>query len=100
MDHWILYYFMLNMNCNYDVVICCHCYHYPLFQGWEHLLLMRLKWDLSAITPIDFLEQILSRLPDFQSQLNTCKPAQALLVKRHAKTFIALCATGMSYNVL
>ena len=52
---------------------------------------MRLKWDLSAITPLDFLEQILQRLPE----LHQCSPTQIMTVKRHAKTFIALCATGM-----
>ncbi len=49
-------------------------------------MLSKLKWDLSAITPHDFLEQILSRLPLDQFR--------ALTIKRHAQTFIAICSTG------
>ena len=56
------------------------------FQDWELLVLSRLKWDLSAITPNDFLEQILSRLH--------MDAERARVMKRHAQTFIALCATG------
>ena len=56
-------------------------------QCWETLVIEKLRWDLSAVTPHDFLEQILSRLPltDREQQL----------LKRHAQTFISLCiATG------
>ena len=50
------------------------------------MVLSKLKWDLSAITPHDFLEQVLSRLPIEKSQQET--------LKRHAQTFIALCYIG------
>lgn len=56
---------------------------------WELLLLKVLKWDISAIIPHDFLEQILSRLPvDRES---------ARSIKQHAQTFIALCATDFKF---
>ncbi|CAH1250421.1 CCND2 [Branchiostoma lanceolatum] len=52
---------------------------------WELLVLMRLKWDLSAITPCDFLEHILSRLPIERERSD--------MIAKHAQTFIALCCT-------
>ncbi len=57
-----------------------------VFQDWELLVLSKLKWDLSAITPHDFLEQILSRLPIDRANSQT--------IKRHAQTFVAICSTG------
>lgn len=56
---------------------------------WELLLLRILKWDLSAVTPHDFLEQILTRLPIDRETSRT--------LKRHAQTFIALCATDFNF---
>ncbi|XP_038048852.1 G1/S-specific cyclin-D2-like [Patiria miniata] len=56
---------------------------------FELIVLRRLKWDLSAITPHDFLEQILHRLPISKE----C----AQRIRRHAQTFIALCATEYSF---
>lgn len=56
------------------------------FQEMELVLLSKLKWDLSAVTPQDFLEQILSRL--------SLEKEQTKVIKKHAQTFIALCATG------
>ncbi len=56
------------------------------FQDWEILVLHKLRWDLSAITPHDFIEQILTRLPVDKQKQNT--------IKRHAQTFIALTSTG------
>lgn len=52
----------------------------------ERLLLNKLKWDLSAVTPHDFLEQILSRL--------SLEREHTEVIKKHAQTFVALCATG------
>ena len=52
----------------------------------ESLLLSKLKWDLSAVTPHDFLEQILCRL--------SLEKEPREVIKKHAQTFIALCATG------
>ena len=52
----------------------------------ESLLLSKLKWDLSAVTPHDFLEQILCRL-SFDKERRD-------VIKKHAQTFVALCATG------
>lgn len=58
----------------------------PFLQEWEVLVLGKLKWDLAAVIAHDFLALILHRLSlpsDRQS-----------LVKKHAQTFLALCATG------
>lgn len=49
-------------------------------------MLEKLKWDLVSVIANDFLPHILHRLP---------LPAdKGELVKKHAQTFIALCATG------
>lgn len=55
----------------------------------ESLILHVLKWDLSAVTPYDFLVQIVSRLPLEASHVQT--------VKKHAQTFMALCATDCKF---
>uniref|UniRef100_A0A8B9NX45 Cyclin-like domain-containing protein n=1 Tax=Apteryx owenii TaxID=8824 RepID=A0A8B9NX45_APTOW len=55
---------------------------------WELVVLGRLKWNLAAITPHDFIEHILRKLPLPKDKL--------LLIRKHAQTFIALCATGCS----
>ncbi|KAK6169746.1 hypothetical protein SNE40_020736 [Patella caerulea] len=55
----------------------------------ESLVLQCLKWDLSAVTPHDFLEQILSRL-DISAE-------KGQTLKRHAQTFISLCATDCKF---
>lgn len=56
---------------------------------FEQLILSKLKWDLSAITPHDFIEQILHRL--IISRL------EASQLRKHAQTFIALCATDYTF---
>ncbi|NXC08983.1 CCND3 protein, partial [Orthonyx spaldingii] len=56
---------------------------------WELLVLEKLKWDLVSVIANDFLPHILHRLP---------LPADKVeLVKKHAQTFIALCATDFTF---
>lgn len=59
-----------------------------LHQEWELVVLGKLKWNLAAVTPHDFIEPILRRLPQDNEKLP--------LIRKHAQTFIALCATGRS----
>lgn len=54
---------------------------------WEILVLGKLKWDLSAVTPYDFLEQIFSRL----------SLPNVSVIRKHAATFIALCCTDEKF---
>ncbi|CAK9823616.1 G1/S-specific cyclin-D2 [Anthophora retusa] len=56
---------------------------------WEQLVVSKLKWELSAVTPGDFLMHILSRLP-------VPRTWDPVMVRRHAQTFIALSARGLS----
>ncbi|XP_031781693.1 cyclin D isoform X1 [Nasonia vitripennis] len=56
---------------------------------WEQLVVSKLKWDLSAVTPGDFLLYILARLPVDQRSWDS------RMVRRHAQTFIALSARGL-----
>lgn len=58
-------------------------------QTWELLVLSRLKWDLAAITPNDFVSPILRRLPGWTKGKDMLP-----MIKKHASTFIALCAAG------
>ncbi|XP_068029412.1 G1/S-specific cyclin-D3 isoform X1 [Anomalospiza imberbis] len=54
---------------------------------WELLVLEKLKWDLVSVIANDFLPHILHQLPLPRDKVE--------LVKKHAQTFIALCATGL-----
>ncbi|KAB1261241.1 G1/S-specific cyclin-D3 [Camelus dromedarius] len=58
-------------------------------QDWEVLVLGKLKWDLAAVIAHDFLALILHRL-------SLPRDRQAL-VKKHAQTFLALCATDYTF---
>lgn len=56
------------------------------------MVLGKLKWNLAAVTPHDFIEHILRKLP---------QPSEKLpVIRKHAQTFIALCATGRSQQEL
>ncbi|XP_078011492.1 G1/S-specific cyclin-D3 isoform X4 [Phascolarctos cinereus] len=56
---------------------------------WEVIVLGRLKWDLAAVIAHDFLALILHRLP--------VPLDRRALVKKHAQTFLALCATDYTF---
>jgi len=55
-------------------------------QEWEMMILAQLKWDTFTITPSDFMEPLLHRLPDSVS--NTTN------IRDKIRTFSAFCATG------
>lgn len=63
---------------------------FPNPQEWEVLVLGKLKWDLAAVIAHDFLALILHRL--------SLPSDRQALVKKHAQTFLALCATGKSQH--
>lgn len=54
----------------------------------ELLLVNKLKWNLAAMTPHDFIEHFLSKMPVAEDSKQ--------IIRKHAQTFVALCATGMS----
>lgn len=58
---------------------------------WELVVLSKLKWNMAAITPLDFIEHILHKLPFPEDRLT--------LIRKHAHTFIALCATDHSFTI-
>ncbi|XP_049331088.1 G1/S-specific cyclin-D2b [Astyanax mexicanus] len=58
---------------------------------WELLVLAKLKWNMAAVTPNDFTEHILHKLPLPEERLR--------LIRKHAQTFIALCATDHSFTM-
>jgi len=51
------------------------------------LIVQLLNWDLSAVTPVDYLDQLLTRLSDVI--------LDAAAVKSHAVTFITMCTAGL-----
>ena len=51
------------------------------------MVLQALKWDVLCVTPHDFIEHIVRRLP-----LTSLDDVDT--VRRHAQTFIALCTAG------
>lgn len=55
-------------------------------QQMELLLVNKLKWNLAAMTPHDFIEHFLSKMP--VAEVNK------QIIRKHAQTFVALCATG------
>ncbi|XP_043569617.1 G1/S-specific cyclin-D2a isoform X3 [Chiloscyllium plagiosum] len=56
---------------------------------WELIVLGKLKWNLAAVTPHDFIEHILKKLLLSEDKLH--------LIRKHAQTFIALCATDFKF---
>ena len=71
----------------------------------ELLILSKLKWDLSAITPYDFLEYLLRLLADDAETTEEATSVGQLLLegescadlRRHTENFIILCATEFRY---
>lgn len=64
-----------------------------LLQRWEQLVVSKLKWELSAVTPGDFLMHILRRLP-------MSRTWNSVMVRNHAQTFISLTTRGENkYNL-
>ncbi|XP_012879173.1 PREDICTED: G1/S-specific cyclin-D2 [Dipodomys ordii] len=57
---------------------------------WELVVLGKLKWNLAAVTPHDFVEHILRKLPQ--------QPETLARIRKHAQTFIALCATDFKFS--
>ncbi|XP_056134646.1 G1/S-specific cyclin-D1 isoform X1 [Lampris incognitus] len=55
----------------------------------ELLVLNKLKWDLASVTPHDFIEHFLSKL--------NIHPSTKQVLRKHAQTFVALCATDVNF---
>lgn len=58
--------------------------------NWELLVLSRLKWDISAVIPNDFVEPILQRLPLVTG---------IEVARNHAETFIAFCFIDFNFSL-
>ncbi|XP_030636182.1 G1/S-specific cyclin-D2b isoform X2 [Chanos chanos] len=56
---------------------------------WELVVLGKLKWNMAAVIPHDFIEHILRKLPLPHDRLP--------MIRKHTHTFIALCATDHSF---
>ncbi|XP_045552943.1 G1/S-specific cyclin-D2 isoform X2 [Salmo salar] len=60
-----------------------------MLEEWELVVLGKLKWNLAAVTPNDFIEHIVRKLPLPEEKL--------VLIRKHVQTFIALCATDFNF---
>lgn len=75
--------------------LSCNCWitsRLSLLQGWEQLVLSKLKWNISVVTPLDFVKHLLVRLPIESVGV------QEAMVDNHTKTLIAHCACGECYH--
>lgn len=61
--------------------------------NWEILVLNKLRWDIAAIVPNDFLEYLFSRMT-----LPTCLEKDYIL--KHCHTYIALCCIDFLFTNL
>ncbi|XP_046845142.1 G1/S-specific cyclin-D2-like [Xenia sp. Carnegie-2017] len=59
--------------------------------SWELIVLDKLQWDISAVTPHDFLDHLFLRLPFHFNE------ERLAVVRKHASTFIALCCTDIRF---
>lgn len=59
----------------------------------ELLILSKLKWDLSAVTPYDFLEYLLRLLAEEGAGI-----VDSAVLRRHTENFIILCATEYRFS--
>ena len=50
--------------------------------NWEILILNKLRWDISAVTPNEFLDLLLTRL-------KVPKEIDIPMIRKHAQTFVA-----------
>lgn len=80
--------FLLLAPCCIGVRACASLYARvpPFPQQMELVLVNKLKWNLAATTPHDFIEHFLSKMPVVEESKQ--------VIRKHAQTFVALCATG------
>jgi hypothetical protein len=62
-------------------------------QDTELLVLGCLKWDVSCVTPLDFIDLIISRLPIANKNCTDIDPEK---IRKHAQAFISLAVRGES----
>ncbi|XP_031624692.1 G1/S-specific cyclin-D2 [Contarinia nasturtii] len=60
---------------------------------WELIVLNKLKWNISSVTPLDFLEHLLVRLPINKQHTDVSK------IKKHAQAFISLAAREHNFSI-
>jgi hypothetical protein len=60
-------------------------------QDTELLVLGCLKWDVSCVTPLDFIDLIISRLPIINKNCSEIDPEK---IRKHAQAFISLAVRG------
>ena len=64
------------------------------FQNWEILILNRLRWDINAVLPNDFLEYLFAHL-----ELPECLEKDED-IRKPTLTYIAICCTGKQSSLL
>ncbi|XP_070491834.1 G1/S-specific cyclin-D2 [Chironomus tepperi] len=62
----------------------------------ELLVLGCLKWDVSCVTPLDFIDLIISRLPIINKNCNDIDPEK---IRKHAQAFISLAVREHDFSI-
>ncbi|XP_044573218.1 G1/S-specific cyclin-D1 isoform X2 [Drosophila ananassae] len=62
---------------------------------WELCVISRLGWDLSSVTPLDFVEHLIIRLPKIKENVRDVSMEK---VRRHAQAFISLAAKEHTFT--
>ncbi|KAI2796375.1 hypothetical protein RDWZM_006975 [Blomia tropicalis] len=69
---------------------------YEELTGWEILVLSRLKWDVAAIVPNDFIGPLLRRLGKSCTLINEHESR----IKKHALNMIDLCSADFNFSMI
>jgi len=62
----------------------------------ELLVLGCLKWDVSCVTPLDFIDLIISRLPIINKNCSDIDPEK---IRKHAQAFISLAVREHDFSI-
>ncbi|XP_044573222.1 uncharacterized protein LOC26515035 isoform X6 [Drosophila ananassae] len=66
-----------------------------MLEKWELCVISRLGWDLSSVTPLDFVEHLIIRLPKIKENVRDVSMEK---VRRHAQAFISLAAKEHTFT--
>lgn len=64
---------------------------YLLLQDWELLILQELRWELSTVTPLDFLDSLIQRIPQIPNTKD---------IRQRTETILVLALTEYKYSYI
>jgi hypothetical protein len=95
----ILLFYCLKISWNFCRIFCLNLciknflynFFLSLLQDTELLILGCLKWDVSCVTPLDFIDLFISRLPIINKMCTDIDPDK---IRKHSQAFISLAVRG------